>query len=218
MNPPQKNAPPSEIGGSKQAKQSESNIIDLPEQQEIPAKNAITHYEPHPLALLLPAMDDEPLAKMADDIKQVGQRDPIVLYEGKILDGVQRQAACEKANVIPSYSHWEHLPEWKRKAGPLAFIMSLNLHRRHLTTKQRSEIAAKIVPMLREQAIEQAKDKVANQTLSRKRAPKGSGDAVKKAADMMKVSPDSVRRQQKQQGQNIEKRKSQQKGKLLNGD
>src|SRR6516164_3567463 len=103
--------------------------------------SAIEHYEPHPLALIFPAMDAEALGKMAADIEQNGQRDPIVLYEGKILDGVQRQAACEKANVTPSYSHWDNLPEWKRKGGPLAFVISENLHRRHMTIGQRAEIA-----------------------------------------------------------------------------
>jgi hypothetical protein len=166
--------------------------------------SAIKHYEPHSLALIFPAMDAEALENMAADIKQNGQRDPIVLHEGKILDGVQRQAACEKANVTPSYSHWENLPEWKRKGGPLAFVISENLHRRHMTTGQRAEIAEGLAKGTHggdrksDQGLEIAFDQM----------------SVNQAAKTMHVSPASVKQVRKVRREAPEKIKDIRSGKL----
>jgi hypothetical protein len=44
----------------------------------------------HPLAMLFPAYDDKELIALADDVAANGLHNPIVLYEGKILDGVNR--------------------------------------------------------------------------------------------------------------------------------
>jgi hypothetical protein len=92
-------------------------------------------------------MESRDLESLAADIAKNGLQNPIVLLDGQILDGVQRQAACERANIVPNYSHFENLPEWKRKAGPLAFVVSQNLHRRHLTQSQRAAIAAELATM-----------------------------------------------------------------------
>lgn len=48
----------------------------------------------HPVACIFPMMDDASLHELADDIKKHGQYEPIMLYEGKILDGRNRSAAC----------------------------------------------------------------------------------------------------------------------------
>jgi ParB-like chromosome segregation protein Spo0J len=46
----------------------------------------------HPLADLpgFPEMEPEPFRSFMDDIKARGQQEPIILYEGKILDGLAR--------------------------------------------------------------------------------------------------------------------------------
>ena len=50
----------------------------------------ITELEPHPLAALFPQIPEEELAELGRDIALHGQLEPIVLYQGKILDGVNR--------------------------------------------------------------------------------------------------------------------------------
>ena len=44
--------------------------------------------QPHPLAALFPPIPEEELAELGRDIALHGQLEPIVLYQGKILDGV----------------------------------------------------------------------------------------------------------------------------------
>src|SRR5690606_33589017 len=49
----------------------------------------------HPAATIFPMMDDERLRELAEDIKQNGQREPIVYWKDQLLDGRNRLKACE---------------------------------------------------------------------------------------------------------------------------
>jgi hypothetical protein len=179
--------------------------------------SVIPHYEPHKLALIFPSIDDQWLDLFAADIKQNGLLNPIVLYEGKILDGVQRQAACERANVYPSYSQFDDLPKWKRKFGPLAFVISQNLHRRHLTVGQRAEIAEQWAKGTH------GGDRKSDQELKKAFDPAASDQGeeipfdrptIKQAAAMMHVSPDSVKKVRKVKREAPDKIKAIKAGKL----
>ena len=55
--------------------------------------------EAHSIADIWPVLSDEELQSLADDIEQNGLVHPVVLYEGKILDGRNRARACEMAGV-----------------------------------------------------------------------------------------------------------------------
>ena len=94
--------------------------------------------EPHPLANLFPLLADRDLGELADDICTFGLRNPIVLYEGKVLDGRNRLAACRVADIEPEFIEYEG-------DEPLWFVLSHNLHRRHLSESQRAMVAARIV-------------------------------------------------------------------------
>ena len=95
-------------------------------------------YPAHPLADMFPMIPEAERKLLADDIVTFGQRDPIILLDGMVLDGRNRQWACVFADVEPIYEQY---------AGddPLNFVLSKNLHRRHLTESQRALIAAAIV-------------------------------------------------------------------------
>jgi ParB-like chromosome segregation protein Spo0J len=94
-------------------------------------------YKNHELADLFPMMPESEIADMAKDIKANGQRNPIVIHEGKILDGRNRYAACVMAGIDPI-----EVP-FKGKDA-LSYVLSTNLHRRHLSTSQRAMVAANI--------------------------------------------------------------------------
>ena len=91
----------------------------------------------HPLAELFPLMEEQELAALAADIQANGLRTPILLFDDQILDGRNRYRACQLAGVEPVTSEF---------AGedPLQFVLSANLHRRHLNESQRALVAARI--------------------------------------------------------------------------
>jgi ParB-like chromosome segregation protein Spo0J len=95
----------------------------------------------HPAANLLPLLKENELDALATDIRNHGLREPIMLFEGAILDGRNRYRACRKAGVIPRFEHWT-----PRHPGdtPLGFVLSSNIERRHLNESQRAMIAARL--------------------------------------------------------------------------
>jgi hypothetical protein len=94
----------------------------------------------HPYAELFPMMEEAQFEKLCDDIKENGLLDNIWSYEGKILDGRNRYEACKKTRTEQRFTEY-------RGKNPLGFVISRNLERRHLSTKERAEIAAKIANM-----------------------------------------------------------------------
>lgn len=98
--------------------------------------------EAHPYANIFPMLGDSEIRALADDIKKNGQQVPIVLLGGKILDGRNRYKACQLAGVEPI------IEEWNGEDNALEWVISLNLHRRHLTPSQRSAVAVEILPII----------------------------------------------------------------------
>lgn len=96
--------------------------------------------EVHPLAALFPMMPDDELAELADDIRENGLQSPIVIdANGVLIDGRNRLAACELAEVEPTYQHLNG-------HDPIAFIASANISRRNLTKGQRAMALAMMYP------------------------------------------------------------------------
>ena len=96
--------------------------------------------EPHPIADLFPVLGDDELQELADDIATNGLQQPIVLLDRMILDGRNRYRACELAGIEPEFIAY-------RGDDPVAFVVSANLHRRHLTVGQRALVAETLATM-----------------------------------------------------------------------
>lgn len=91
----------------------------------------------HPAAELFPLMDEADLDVLAADIALNGLRMPIVRdTDGRILDGRNRYLACQRKGHKPAYI--------VETGEPWQYVISTNLHRRHLTDGQRAMIAARI--------------------------------------------------------------------------
>jgi hypothetical protein len=58
-----------------------------------------------------------------------------------ILDGRNRYRACLHAGVEPEFTDWNGVGD------PIAFVVSMNLHRRHLNESQRGDIAVKLATL-----------------------------------------------------------------------
>ena len=98
------------------------------------------HDEFHELCLLFPPATEQELQELRESIEQNGQVEKIILFEGKILDGRNRAAACAMLGIEPETI--EYVGD-----DPLGIVLSKNLHRRHLTESQRAVIAAKLANM-----------------------------------------------------------------------
>ena len=100
-----------------------------------------TEYKLHPAANLFEPMTPEEYAGFKADIAENGQRVKIVLWQGQLIDGRHRLQACNELGREPLF---EELAE---DADPWAYVISSNLHRRHLTTSQRAMIANKLAKL-----------------------------------------------------------------------
>jgi ParB-like chromosome segregation protein Spo0J len=139
----------------------------------------------HEAANIFPLMDEDELRTLAEDIGLRGQLVPIEICDGMILDGRNRWAACEFAGIEP-------ITLEVNPKDPVAYVLSLNLHRRHLDETQRAMVGGRAIS-----AYEKlAKDR---QKLSEGRGVKGvenlphlNGTARDKAGKAVGVSGRSV--------------------------
>jgi hypothetical protein len=100
----------------------------------------------HPLADILPLMEGSEYEDLVASIRQNGQREDIVIYEGMILDGRNRYRACRD-----SYRQTGNLPKIKtfaevtdEGADPRKYVVDKNLLRRHLSVAQRAMYMAQL--------------------------------------------------------------------------
>lgn len=151
------------------------------------ARAMSTEHRFHPASMIFPMMSEDESDGLTEDIRANGLLEPIVLHEGMILDGRNRLTCCRLAGVEPTFTQF-------KGDDPVAFVLSHNLHRRHLTPSQKSMVAARARDVYDAQAKER-------QRLSEGRGKKGpanlpdlndTGDARDKAGKAVGVSGRSV--------------------------
>jgi hypothetical protein len=106
----------------------------------------------HEAANLFPLLPEEELNELAEDIKANGLLNPIVLFEGKVLDGRNRALACNKVGTAFSTNEWQ-----SNGTSPAAWVISQNLHRRHLTASQKAVVAYEFEPLFAKEAKKRQK-------------------------------------------------------------
>lgn len=100
----------------------------------------------HPVANIFPMMGDEDYKTLVTDIARNGQLEPIWTYDGQIIDGRNRYKACMEIGVIPQFR------EWSGQGSLVAFVVSMNLARRHLSPSQKGVVALDTERALSEEA------------------------------------------------------------------
>lgn len=97
----------------------------------------------HEAANIFPLMDDAALGELAADIAANGLREPIWRHrDGRIIDGRNRWLACAKVGVTCHAHTYQYDDD-----SIVPFVISHNLHRRHLTESQRALIAGRLANM-----------------------------------------------------------------------
>jgi ParB-like chromosome segregation protein Spo0J len=131
---------------------------------------ALTELQAHPVADLFPLIEGAEFDALVADIRANGVHEPIYLFDGRILDGRNRYRAAQAAGVDCPLR--EYLGD-----DPVAFVVSMNLKRRHLDESQRAVVAAKLATL----KDGQRSDEVA-------------GTSIEVAANLLNVGRTSVER------------------------
>jgi len=141
--------------------------------------------ELHPLCTYFPRMSDAEFDSLKDNLLNNGQTHPIYALDGMILDGGNRyRALCELgiAPVIIEYTG----------ANPTQFILSSNLHRRHLSQGQSAAIVSASQSWVSAQAAGNAplRDTAQLDTATARAKQSGVGHRTQQLADkLVKEAP-----------------------------
>jgi hypothetical protein len=114
----------------------------------------------HPMADIFPLLEGEQFEQLVADIKENGLREKMDTYRGKIVDGRNRYRALRQLGINPDSEPDKYFRKAiyvHRIGGEVAsheqsnddlvraYIISKNIHRRHLTPEQRRDLVAKLL-------------------------------------------------------------------------
>ena len=95
-------------------------------------------YVAHPFANMFPMIEGQEFENLKASIAKSGILEPIRLFQGMILDGRNRYTAgkaCGHQFTAKDFKDWNGTIEEAE-----AWVLETNLHRRHLTAKQKQEM------------------------------------------------------------------------------
>jgi ParB-like chromosome segregation protein Spo0J len=125
-------------------------------------------------------MMEEELQGLVEDIRENGQGEPVHLWhDGTLLDGRNRLEACNRLGIEPDICQFDS----DAAINPVAYVLSHNLHRRHLSQSQKAMVAANLKEHYAAEAKErqkQGKEKLPD--------PSQAGQSRDKAAAAVGVS------------------------------
>ena len=117
--------------------------LDLSGRQ--PVLEEVKDFEYHELSTVFSSFEDtEEFKELVNSIRKEGLNHPILVWQGKIVDGRHRHKACRVVGVEP---HYEYLPDSMSLQQVMDRVVAENILRRHLTTGQRAMIAAALANM-----------------------------------------------------------------------
>lgn len=143
-----------------------------------------TEYQSHEYADLFPMMNETDFSALVRNMQTDGYNEdqPIILLNGKILDGRNRYKASRQAGVKPVFSQYTGI-------NPLKYVLDRNLTRRHLNESQRAVIAERLANMVhggdrRSESFQSANWQIES----------GPQLSITQAAELMSTSPRSAHR------------------------
>lgn len=110
------------------------------------AETEPAEYGFHDAAAIFDLLEGAAFDEFVDDIRKHGQKIPIVLFEGKILDGRNRYRACRAAGIDPIFRTWDG------QGSASELVWSLNHVRRHLHGNARALAAGRYAVSLQEES------------------------------------------------------------------
>ena len=119
----------------------------------------------HPAADLFPLMAPDELKALGEDIVKNGLTSAIVLWRAtpkgrlQLLDGRNQLDAIEIATGKPAFGAGinffacDLFTVMRKSVDPVAYVISANIHRRHLTAEQKRDLIAKLLKATPEKSI-----------------------------------------------------------------
>ena len=167
--------------------ESDEELLDFDLLEHVDLEDGqIGDYTIDPIAKVYPDMGKEDFEGLKNSIKQNGLRHPIVLKDGKVVDGKNRLKACLELGIEPQTVAWDG------EGSVIEFVVDMNHNRRNLTKSQRAMIA---VDLKRHYAIEAHERMLAGKKVDPvSKLPQGQkGSARALAANRLGVSETYVR-------------------------
>jgi hypothetical protein len=141
----------------------------------------------HPYTEIWPLLSGKEFDQLKADIKANGLKMPVLVYKDQVLDGRNRQRACEETGVAIRYAE----AEVNSDDEALNLVVSLNQYRRHLSVAELAFAADKVANIIN--GHNQHRDKVEGDS----RESPCSKTSLKQAAAKLGVSRNSVIRARK---------------------
>ena len=144
-------------------------------------------YTTHRFADFIPVADGADQFALRSSIEAIGLVEPIMLFEGAILDGRHRYAACQKVGVEPRFVEFEGDEE-----AALQYVLARNVARRNLTTVQKLSLRDKLTPEI-ERLRKAAKERMLRGDPTQL-VVEGKGEVNAQVGEMIGLSRETVRR------------------------
>jgi len=145
----------------------------------------------HAIASLFPAMSPDEFAALKSDIQANGLREPVVLFDGRLLDGRHRYRACMELGIPCS-------TKTVSDSSAAMIALSLNLYRRHLSSSQKAAILVEA----REILNEETKAAEARHAANSGRPKKGTEKPTQLSGEVSKHEGEAAERAAKSAGTN----------------
>lgn len=151
-----------------------------------PEGGPMKEYEIDPVSAASPEMNEGQYLDLRASIQEIGQLVPIVVADGKIIDGRKRYRACRELGKEP------FIIEVPLGTDPATQALALNLLRTHYTASQRSIYAAAVASRDRGRNWESNSPTSVNNTPTIKQAARAHGISQSMVIDAKKVRRDAI--------------------------
>ena len=109
------------------------SAFTINQKRQIQREFEMIKYERHELSEPFGDMPEDERNDMGNSMVEVDQINPIVRYEGRILDGWQRYNECLNNDLEPRFIDYDG-------DDPVGYVLALNMYRRHIEKGQRASI------------------------------------------------------------------------------
>jgi len=153
-------------------------------------------YTVHPVAALFPLLEGEEFRALVEDVSEHGLTHPVVLCPDgvTIADGRNRYRACIAAHLDPTFTR---LGSHYTEELIIAYIISANLRRRHMTPGQAAFLGLEIERHFAEEAKKRQRDGGREKVAQSSGQPDRAGRAARQAAAAVGVSHDAISKAKK---------------------